>query len=511
MEFLAVGALAGIGWVASNLGTFEQTPGRPREYTGMGDAPDPLPDIESDYKTNAENDERDPHTYPGPPPCETGTLRDLFSVRGYGDTGNCFGPQDVTNIMNPDGLYPWYGRGPKVPMTIDPQDSCEFKPPKQTVSFSDLHMIPVPRDQPFGNTPTTGLAREHIMLGNEARGALFNDYYPQHLDPSCNSDYGFASGEMMTKRRQPGFHYGRERLFREEQPNRRQQLYFRLGNKESTLGEMRGELGFVEEPFNANIKEYYRPPMPNAGVVANRVRADQDVVLQCTTRPDQYISWAGPAGSVTGQQESLRVLPGYQDVNPNKTTQSSLWGFSKGVTAMRGPQDSNQVTNLRGTHRECFVQNDNLYSNPAPHSTLTNGSNAALNSEYYATNQTMRSLTDGPNVMRPGAPSAHRDAIADVYNCSNPGQSVDGYLGDNSRINPTNLRHTQKSENINFNADGERLVNSDRYMGPQYGNFPVPDTNSVSSIIQLEIDPALLDAFRSNPYAQPLPPGCTPC
>lgn len=412
--------------------------------------------------------------------------------------------------MNPDGLYPWYGRGPKVPMTIDPLDSCDFKPPKRTVCFDDLHAAPVPRDQPFGNTPTTGLAREHIMLGNEARGALLNDYYPQHLNPDCNADYGFSTGEMMTRRRQPGFHYGRWRLFREEQPNRRQQLYFRLGNKESTLGEMRGELGLLDEPFNANIKEYYRPPMPNAGVVANRVRADQEVVLQCTTRPDQYISWGGPGGNVTGQQESLRVLPTFQDVNPNKTTQGPLWGFSKGVTSMRGPEDTNQVTNLRGTHRECFIQNNNVYSNPAPHSALTNGPNAATYTDFYATNQTMRSLTDGPNVMRPGAPSAHFDSIGDIYkqplNCSPMApQSVDGYIGDNCRINPTNLRHTQKSDNINFNADGERLINSDRYNGPQYGNFPVPDTNSVSSIIELEIDPSLLDAFRSNPYAQPLP------
>jgi hypothetical protein len=517
MELVVIGTIAGLGYLFSQTKDLQEV--------------DQLDPVKTYYKKNEENDEVIPENIAGPPNFDA-DAKDLnsldsvfFNARGSAVTGPNYGPQDVTNMHNTEGMYPFIGRGSKNPMYIESQDPGSFKPHKQTVMYEDLYNAPQPQGNVYGMESIVDLQRSHVVDPytklNGAKGQK-NHYFPGQE----SKEFGFANGEKMTLRTH-GFHWGKKRIFREP-PNQRKQMYFRIGNASkavgrfnSVYGQNRSELGHLETPYNAQTKEWYRPPEKTAGLVANRMRGNESVVLQCTSRPDQaFVSngivgvedfpYSGPMGMVQGQRESMRLTDEQRDVIPNKTTDTVLWGFGKAQTEMKGGQTMNPIQ-LKPTHKSCYVTIDNHMSNPAPFG--REGDNAALNFEYIRGADSewgdtpLKALTDGPDVMRPPGASLNRNGAADVLSSNWSGhspQSADGFMGANDRINPVNLRHTQKSENIHHSAI--RPFQANYTTAPQFDqDYPESENRKVTPFIQRDIDPSLIDAYRQNPYTQALP------
>lgn len=198
-------------------------------------------------------------------------------------------------------------------------------------------------------------------------------------------------------------------------------------------------------------------------------------------------------------------IVGGRDVIPNKTTQTHLWGLGNGaVTQYKGPQETNPV-NLRPTHRECYLGFLGAISDPSPF--FAKGDQAAYNTEFWY-DTSLKSLTDGPGVMRPGGALLSRDSIADsVHDPSGLiypytfNQVASGFKGDNNRINPTNLRHTQKDTGLYFAIN--RPFHSTRTLAPQYTEYPKPVDHKVTPLIQQEIDTSLINPWYQNPYTHP--------
>lgn len=336
MEVAALlAALAGLGYVVtqaqpSKLKVPQVPENKEEEYSNHPEAPDILPRVIPHYNM-PDTDERNPHNYPGPPndvqPLEdaghgTSIQGAFFSNRGYANKPNGWGPGDVTNTLEPQGIYPLFGRAPPGPLYIEALESEYFKPPKSTVLQDDLRQEPMPQPDIFGDKSITGITRDYIdpyTKFHSGSGAL-NDLYPGSIasasgaEPGTNvTGYGFANGEKFTLRT-GGFH-PRRRIFRMPE-SQRKQLYFSIRNPSFAVGRSgsiyaqgRGELGNLELPYNSYVKEWNRPPVPNAGLTSNRMRSNPKVVLKCTSRENQYIGWAGPRGTSERAQEELRLLP----------------------------------------------------------------------------------------------------------------------------------------------------------------------------------------------------------
>ena len=210
----------------------------------------------------------------------------------------------------------------------------------------------------------------------------------------------------------------------------------------------------------------------------------------------------------------MQFCPTYggRDVIPNKTTQTHLWPLGNAaVTQLKGPLESNRV-NLRPTHRVCYLGHRNAYNDPAPN--FPRGDNAVWNTQFIY-NTSLKALTDGPGVTHPGNPLLARDSIADsVPGHDHPScwgtelythnQAVSGLCGDNNRINPYNLRHTQKDTGLYFAIN--RPFNSTRTLAPQYTEYPKPVNRKVTPQIEMSIDPSLINPWYQNPYTIPVNP-----
>ncbi len=337
MEIAVLGAIAGLGYVASQVAsTRGEVPSVPEnveeQYADNPSAPDILPRV-LPYYNMPDTDERNPHNYPGPPRDKpdledqgagTSLAQAFDSNRGYRDTGpNDWGAGDVTNTLFPQGLFPLFGRTAQTPLYIEALEPEYFKPPKSTVLQDDLRQEPMPQPDVYGAKSIVGLSRDYVDPYTKFRsgsGAL-NDLYPGAIPggdadagpgPERYAGYGFGNGEKFTLRT-GGFH-PRLRPFRMPE-SQQKQLYFSLRNPSFAVGrsgsiyaEGRGELGNYETPFNAYVKEYHREAMPTAGLTSDRMRANPAVVLRCNSRQDQYIGWAGPKGTDDRAQENLRLL-----------------------------------------------------------------------------------------------------------------------------------------------------------------------------------------------------------
>ncbi len=210
----------------------------------------------------------------------------------------------------------------------------------------------------------------------------------------------------------------------------------------------------------------------------------------------------------------MQFCPTYggRDVIPNKTTQTPLWGLGNGaVTQLKGPQETNPVV-LRPTQRECILRYPfiGVFGNPTPY--FPKGDNAVWNTEFWY-DTSLKSLTDGPGVMHPAGGILSRDSIADSVTGHDPrgltrpytkNQVVSGIAGDNNRINPFNLRHTQKDTGMYFAIN--RPFNSNRTLAPQYTEFPLPVDRKVTPFIQQDVDPSLMNPWYQNPYTIPYNP-----
>ena len=328
MELVLLGALAGIGYVATQVGRSKNVvptvpENKEEQYANHPEAPDSLPRV-LPYYNMPDTDKRNPHNYPGPPTQNVNiedighgtTVAEAFgSNRGYADKTQGWGPGDVTNTLNPQGLYPLFGRTPNGPLYIEALEPEYFKPPKSTILQSDLRQEPMPQPDVFGDKSIVGLSRNYIdpyTKFRSGRGQLDNLYPGAIAGGENNAGFGFFNGEKFTLRT-GGFH-PRQRIFREP-PSQRKQLYFSIRNPSHAVGrsgsiysEGRGELGHLELPYNAYVKEYHREPMPNAGLVTNKKRANPEVVFNCNNRQDQYIGWAGPKGTSDRTREDLRLL-----------------------------------------------------------------------------------------------------------------------------------------------------------------------------------------------------------
>lgn len=520
-----------------------------RLYENDPSAPDFLPTV-LPYYNQPDVDERNPHNYPGPPRDKKykdiedlgkgTTLSEAYNTtRGYNDLPNGFGPNDVTNTNNVKGIWPLIGRTAETPLYIDALEPRYFKPPKSTILQDDMRREPQKQPDVFGDKSIVGLSKDYIDPYTKFRGPAGQlDYlYPGAIPGSSkNPDYGFSNGEKFTLRT-GGFH-PRQRIFQMPEITRKQ-LYFSIRNPNFAVGRSgsiysqgRGELGNLELPYNSYVKEYHREPLPNAGLTENKKRANPGVVLQCTTRPEQQIGWMGPRGTSDRTQETFRLRTvaetaqddpngkgdnywgayGGRDVIPNKTTQTPLWPIgNKAITETKGPQETNPVE-LRPTHRACFLGAINSYNDPAPN--FDKGDPAVYNTEFIY-NTSLKSVTDGPDVMHPPNPLLARDSIADAINNPNrptaqesteeftQNQVTSGYKGDNSRINPTHLRHTQKGTGIYFAVN--RPFNSDRTLAPQYTEYPKPVDRKVTPLIENGVDPSLINPYKQNPYTQQIP------
>ena len=523
------------------------------EYSEASMVPDPLPEVINYQHDFPDTDRRVAHNYPGPPVENMGPMTPLqqaFQVRGYGDTGRDFGAADVTNsIDHQQGLMPWFGRAPLNPLTIDPLDSTSFKPPKTVVSQSDLHAAPERGWNVHGNPDYSEWFASEIDWQTKTRSATgqYDYYWPGQLQAEreaaggpctgdATKDYGYADGEKMTLRT-GGFHYGRQRFWREPRSDRKQ-IYFSVRNPSKAVGrfesewaESTGPLGSLSIPYNARVKEFYREPQPTAGLTSNRLRADEKVVLPWSNRtggcsggsedgshanlPPTEVAWAGPMAPTEYGQEALRITDQQRDVIPNKTTQHSLgFGFPVGVTEKKGPQTVNPTV-LRPTHRTCYEGNRGILNDPNPY-LGTVGGPAVYNTQYWVNPHNLKEIGTSIKVNQDGS------------SCGGSGKNetgsggpcfVDGVMqrggavlplnstGDRwavDRVNPVVPRYTQKSENTIFDCATWPLL-SNRTLAPQYGSTVASENRRVTPMIQNEIDASLVHAFAQNPYTMPLP------
>lgn len=455
-------------------------------------APDGRPTVIPHYNM-PDTDETQQHNYPGHGPGPDDT--DPWATRGYGDIpGGSFGPGDVTNTLEPHGLFPMIGRHRFDVLTIDPLEPKYFKPPKPTVLWSDLHEDPQKETfNVYGQQSIVGMQREYIdpyTKFHSGRGALNNLWPHEAYGSGTKPDYGFAQGEKFTFRT-GGFH-PRQRFFRMPERTDRKQLYFSIRNPDRAVGrtgmlyaQERPVLGHLNLPEDKIVtSEWHREPIPNAGLTANRKRADPNVVLPHTNRTENIYGWAGPKGTGDRAQENLRLFAGVggRDVIPNKTTQFNMGMYSnpKAVVSMQGGQTTNPVV-LRPTNRECYTTWQGRHNNPAPN--FPKGDAGIYNTEFIV-DTSMKSITDGPGVMRPGGGRIASDAVADVR-CA-------------ERINPVVPRKTQKEETIYFNVI--RPMNSTRTTAAQYTEWPAPRDHKVSPLIERDVDPSLLAPILQNPY-----------
>jgi len=550
-------------------------------YSADPTVPDPLPPVINYMHDFPDTDERDLHNYPGEPvdmrlKQPMTPLQAAFQTRGYADIpGGNFGPQDVTNsVTQPKGLLPLFGRAPLNTLTIDPLDGRSFKPPKSEVSQSDLREAPTMGWNVFGNKWNGTQQMAYIEPYTKWRSGVgaYNDIWPSQVDPAnpptlqatdgnriswfqdgkntdgtvSGAQYGFSTGEQLVARSGTE-HWGNKRIWREE-PCKKKVLFFRLGNPstaaprfQSEWAQCTGPLGELSVPYNARVKEWYREPMPTAGLTADRLGAHELVVMPFSNRTGcppgscmyqrtddggmqevmpmheaenrmagmggTHRAWIGQKGATMNANEAMRLHNEQRDVIPNKTTQFPLGsGFPVAGAELKGPVDANPVR-LRPTHRTCYEGASNAISDPAPF--YGAGGPAVYNTEYVLDPHNIKEIGSAyrvsPNAPAPGCmavengclvPGTHRPGGP----CLGLGSTADRWAV--NRVNPAYARPCLKEQLINDCA--VRPPMSDVYYAPQRGDFPAPENRKVTPLIQQDIDASLLQAYRQNPYAQPL-------
>jgi len=558
------------------------------QYSADPTVPDPLPPLVNYSHDMPDTDERVAHNYPGEPVewrnrgVPMTPLQQAFSTRGYGDMpgqGGGFGPADVTNAVTlPKGLLPMFGRANPAPLTIDPLDGTSFKPPKTTVAQIDLHESPAAGWNVFGNRWNGTQQMAYVEPYTKWRSGVgaYNDAWPSQIDENgrvrcCDGaaggdgtlqtqQYGFDSGEQLVART-GGEHYGLKRIWREV-PSKRKVLYFNIRNPSTAVGRFgsewaqgTGPLGELDVPYNARVKEYYREPMPTAGLTADRVGAHETVVLPFQNRTgcppgsvtyerrddgtfQEVVSdgqafreaagggdprgarspygetshaWFGAKNSMMHANEAMRPTNEQRDVIPNKTTQFPLGsGFAVASAQLKGPADANPIR-LRPTHRICYTGDRNAISDPAP--AYASGGPAVYNTEFVIDPHNIKEIGAGYRVVcGPGAAAGCANQspqesclVAGTDRPGGPGLAL-GSTADRwatARVNPAQARHCLKEQLVDDCAVRPPMSDA-QYQSPQRGDIPAPENRKVTPFIQNEIDASLLQALRQNPYAQPI-------
>ena len=531
------------------------------EYSAASMVPDALPEVINYQHDFPDTDRRVAHNYPGPPVENMGPMTPLeqaFQVRGYGDTGRKFGAADVTNsIDQQQGLMPWFGRAVLNPLTIDPLDPESFKPPKTAVSQSDLHAAPEKGWNVHGNPDYSEWVASEIDWQTKTRSALgqYDYYWPGQLQAereaagsAClgddTKDYGFADGEKMTVRT-GGFHYGRQRFWREPRSERKQ-VYFSIRNPSKAVGrfesewsESTGPLGSLSIPYNARVKEYYREPQATAGLTANRIRADEKVVLPWSNRtggcsggsedgshanlPPTEVAWAGAMAPTEYGQEAFRITDEQRDVIPNKTTSFPLgYGFPVGVTEKKGPQTVNPTV-LRPTHRTCYEGNRGVLNDPYPF-LATVGGPAVYNTEMWVNPHNLKEFGTSITVNQDGSScgTSGNNQTGDGGTPNGPCY-IDGVMQRGGAVLPLNTTGDRWAvDRVNGPHDGYDLRPAvgynetifdcaiwpplaNRTLAPQRGDIPASENRMVMPQVIQEIDPSLIQAYLANPYVQAVP------
>lgn len=406
-------------------------------------------------------------------------LQDVYS----GATDTPFSDADPRQIMNsvqnPEGLLPLFGRAPFTPLSIDPLDAAGFQPPRRPVCASEFQGAMAPFGNPHGLPDVVQRARQRFTEAskfNSGRGA-YDHYWP---GSGGGGDQGFWNGEVMT-REAGSAHESTRRIWREPTCSKTQ-LPFRASQNPKAISELPPAVGMIRDAVNADVRDYYRPPAPNAGVVTNRMPMYANPLPRFTNRAgteiqqgtDAYFADSagreggdprmGPAfGGGMNEAPPSRCVMTERDVRPKKDLSGTYWTAGAPIPG-------------RGAQTSGFQDTHGLQLRETSRGSYEDGSMGAPME------------AGGDNSLVPAhAVGAHGG-------------------GDPSRPNDVSARRGLRSEYEEFTANHSPLPNV--FLMPQSGvNIPPPAWNHQLGRpdIQSRVDGDLLRAYASNPYTQVIP------
>lgn len=239
---------------------------------------------------------------------------EICSRQGCGKVSPCDTYSPLTNAYNPQGILPLVGRTALTPLTIDPMDAFEFKPPKNATLYEDLYDVPRPQLFSVHGAPSlVGMERERVDFQTKTNGpsGAMNGYLPS-LDANSSCFNGTSDGVdgqrvsvsrafgkgMFPTKRYWGFHQTL-RPYYGVAPEKTQ-LQWIPPTPDVYVGK-RGEIGSVRTPFNAFVQEkQHKAPLPTSGRTGTRMHIAPPVVLRCNNRHKQLTGWSGPKDVARG-------------------------------------------------------------------------------------------------------------------------------------------------------------------------------------------------------------------
>lgn len=492
MEALAVLGLAGLGWLATTANAEGTNRARTqvRGYESQDTCPSTLDVVPTPPAVSAPPDSGvdDPRNTCGPPMpygVPHSALEEVYGVgsdRGIGPRGGPYRPEQVSNWNLPEGVTPNIRRTAQTPLSIDPLDPVGFKPPKQQVSQLEMRGPEAPYGLPYGAQSTADWEqRAYAQFNARAFGptGALDDLYPDETGKAGCGPSGFANGMQMTREYKNHDHWGTKRIYFSP-PSRRTTIRYR-GEKNpsdaitcagsAAMGD-RGDLGFLRHPKNAQVREWFRPPMPNGTGLNEKPAAKPCIDWKWVNRPGTEVPYTPPSNSGMHQYEAWRLFPSVQNEQirykegPKEYIHPT--GTPTAVEAERGGIDTNPVE-ARPTHR------------------------STLNNPYD----------------RPCGPDAGWGfgQAADIYHDAQNAQNGDcGNRPGAERINNTTLYRTTLRQNLSELLDqfppSPDVSNAQQLSGlasqTEFGRRLTPD-------IQQDVDPSLLTPLMRNPYAIALP------
>lgn len=444
------------------------------------------------------------------------------------------------------GVLPQTSRGSGT-MIRDPDTPDMLKPAKRENLDSDMF---VAQGDPLKGryVPVAGeqyrRAREQSKM-HSASGAL--DNY-QHVDVSVDQQdghsfskigsttggpmRGFAGGEVMSYR-EGGFH-PRERFFRvpETRRGRNQHNLRALNPTHATWNENSiyqtgtAPLGFLRENRNTDVREWHRPPERTGGIARQHVKApfefvdmphqdrDPGIRKQLSAQrammgmgqqkdekelcynPDEFATaqgtqmcWTGPGGRDGIGQEGRRILDRY--VRPKNLNTFQLEGWESAahgseVGHYAGADFSADLCD-RMTHRTL----DDDRTTRAPNPFNPRGNSAAYSVDGLGHGYD-RPHFDKTTANRAHGPNRGEDMTADAFSAN--------------RFQEVCLRPTSKEEERFIRRDLVHAPVENRMLGVQYDPQPAcPVTRRQQPTVVNDVDIGGTQAYRQNPYTQPLP------
>lgn len=342
-----------------------------------------------------------------------------------------------------------------------------FKRPasKMNTRFADLHGPPLPTGNPHGNQVWINeRARQQVATDrkiNSGRGAL--DYYNLFPDAIATGGGGDPNESTWYGRTFTSYHTGNKRTMPTHATQRREIVDNRTRNADKAyakpggmLGQEQSRLGLIATNKNADIYERtWRPMLPSKNVAAGLPAGPEEVVLRgsCTQELANGLPMVGPPGNTHGERPWYR---GQKFVADNVRRQNVNIGFtpSHGHKYTKGDWSVIDNTTSRPTNRQ-YTQFASRPSNPGYIGGL--------------------------------------EQIGDVMQ--------------ECRNTPSGVKYTSRQEWVDYNQSRFLTPDKPEVLRMQYNqDYGYMGDRRKMPEIELDVDSAILEPYRNNPFTQPLNP-----